>query len=108
MLLGDLVKKFDDESIVTETLLVLDDLSLIARLTQETESQGCTVGEFAALAVRQYAENAPNEEWITLMGSMSRSADPGSVFLKRALAFALARANRPMEQACGHDHSAPS
>ena len=46
------------------------------------------MGAFAALAVQRYAEQASDEEWITLMGVLGRSADPGLAFIKRALTLA--------------------
>jgi hypothetical protein len=90
MLLGDILARFDDEGVAAETIMRLDDLPLIARLTEEADAQGCSLGEFAASSVRLYAARASDEEWITLMGALGRAADPGAVCLKRAFAFVLA------------------
>lgn len=92
MLLGDVLAQFNDESVAAETLLGLDDLALVARLQAQAESQGRSLGEFAATSVRNYAAHAPDEEWITLMGALGRAADPGAVCLKRAFEFMLAEA----------------
>ena len=90
MLLGDILARFDDEGTAAETILRLDDLALVARLTEAAEAQGRSLGEFAASAVRLYATHASDEEWITLMGALGRAADPGAVCMKRAFAFVLA------------------
>jgi hypothetical protein len=91
MILGDVLARFDDEGVATETILRLDDLALVARLTEEAQAQGRSLGEFAASSVRHYAAHAPDEEWITLMGALGRAADPGVVCMKRAFAFVLAQ-----------------
>ena len=45
MLLGDILARFDDESLAAETLLGLGDLALVARLTKEAQAQGRSLGE---------------------------------------------------------------
>jgi hypothetical protein len=90
MLLGDTLARFDDEGTAAETILRLDDLVLVARLTEKAEAEGRSLGEFAANSLRLYATHAPDEEWITLMGALGRAADPGAVCMKRAFAFVLA------------------
>ena len=110
MLLGDVLARFNDDSVAAETILRLDGLALVARLTKEAEAQGCSLGEFAASSVRQYAANAPDEEWITLMGALGRASDPGAECMKRAFAFVLSEpviiddnpvVGRPVEEKSG-------
>jgi hypothetical protein len=86
MLLGDLLSRFDDEAVAAETLLRIGDLALINSMTRDAEALGLSLGTYAASAVRQYADNASDEEWTTLMGQMGRAEDPGAVYLKRAFA----------------------
>jgi hypothetical protein len=88
MVLGDLLARFGDESAAVETVLGLGDLSLVAALRQRADAEGLDLGAFAVLAVQRYAEWASDEEWITLMGVLGRSADPGVAFIKRALTLA--------------------
>ena len=88
MVLGDLLARFGDESAAAEAVLSLGDLRLVAGLRQRAAADGLGLGTFAALAVQRYAEEASNEEWVTLMGELGRSADPGLAFIKRALAQA--------------------
>jgi hypothetical protein len=92
MLLGDVLASFDDETIAAETILGFGDLTLIARLRQEADAAGLSLGAYAAGAVRRYAADAPDEEWVTLMGALGRADDPGAVCMQRAFAFVLGRA----------------
>jgi len=86
MLLGDLIGQFDDEAVAAATILRVGDLALLAAMRRNAETAGLTLGAYASWAVRQYADSASDEEWITLMGQMGRSDDPGAVCLRRAFA----------------------
>jgi len=74
MLLGDVLARFDDETVAAETILGLGDLALVARLRERAEAVGQSLGEYAASTVRCYAASAPDEEWITLMGVVTISS----------------------------------
>jgi hypothetical protein len=89
MLLGDLLSRFSDESVAAEAIANLGDLPLMARLSEQAEASGLTLGAFAAGAMRRYAAEASEEEWVTLMGSLRRAPDPGTVCLRRAFAHVL-------------------
>lgn len=89
MLLGDLLARFEDETVASETILRLGDLSLITRLRARAEAEGETLGAYAAGLVRRFATEASDETWITLMGALARGKDPGAVCLKRALEHGL-------------------
>ena len=90
MLLGDLLARFDDETVASETILRLGDLSLVAALRERAEAEGVTLGAYAAGAVRQFAAEASDEAWITLMGALARAEDPAAACLKHAFAHRLA------------------
>jgi hypothetical protein len=92
MLLGDVLALFADDSVATETILGLGDLALIALLREQAEANDLTLGAFAAGAVRCYAAEASDEEWVTLMGALGRAQDPGAVCMRRAFSHALQRA----------------
>jgi hypothetical protein len=89
MLLGDLLGRFGDDSAAAETVIRLGDLGLLAALRQRADEEGLGLGAFAGLAVQRYADQASDEEWITLMSVLGRSADPGLAFIRRALSAAL-------------------
>jgi hypothetical protein len=90
MQLGDVIARFEDEAFVNETLLALDDLALTAQVVASAAESNVTAGEFAAQSVGRFVNNASDEEWLTLIGLMSRAEDPGQVFLRRVLSSALA------------------
>jgi hypothetical protein len=90
VLLSDVIARLTDESAVTEILLGLGDIPLLAKLRARADENGVTLGAYAAWAFRTYADNASSEEWTTLIGAMSRSDDPGGTCLSRAFACALA------------------
>lgn len=85
MLLGDILKTFSDEAAATEYLLALGDIPLVARLQEMANAEGESLGEFASAAVQRYTSQASEEEWLTLLGQISRSDDPARVCLHRAL-----------------------
>jgi hypothetical protein len=94
MLLGDVLARFEDEAVATETILRLGDLTLVAVLRERAEASGQTLGDYAAGAVRRFAAEASDERWVTLMGAMARAEDPGAVCLRHALGYPLEDALR--------------
>jgi hypothetical protein len=89
MLLGDLIARFDDPAVAAETLLALDDLALVGRVREAAAHQDLTPGEFAGTAVRMFADTASDEEWVTALGQMARTREPGLELLRRALQWML-------------------
>jgi hypothetical protein len=90
MLLGDVIAGFQDPVLAGEALLALDDLVLTARIAAAAAEEDITPGEFAMQAVGHFVNRADDEEWLTLVGLMSRADNPGQVFLRRILASGLA------------------
>lgn len=89
MLLADVLAKLGDETCVYEVLLGLDDLVLANRVAAAAAEHDLTVEEFALRSVGNFAQGASDEEWLTLIGLMSRAEDPARAFLQRALSNAL-------------------
>jgi hypothetical protein len=89
MTLGDVLAHLDDETAAAEALLGLGDLKLLADARERAAAEGLELTDFARAAVQRYATAAPDEEWITLMGLLGRTDDPGATCLRRAFAFAL-------------------
>ena len=96
MQLGEVMAKFEDEGFVNETLFALDDLALTARVLASAAETNVSAGEFAAQSVGRFVNGAGDEEWLTLIGLISRADNPGRVFLQRVLSNAL-----PRLQECG-------
>jgi hypothetical protein len=89
MLLGDVIARFEDETFVNETLVALDDLALTARIATLAAENNVSAGEVALQSLGRFVNDASDEEWLTLIGQMSRAENPGQVFLRRALSKAL-------------------
>jgi hypothetical protein len=100
MMLGDLLARFTEDSVAAETIVQIGGVVLLARLREQAEADGLTLGAYSAGAVRRYAAEASEEEWVTLMGALSRARDPGIAWLQRAFADALARPHQSVV-ACG-------
>jgi hypothetical protein len=103
MLLGDIIAQLDDESFAMEALVGLGDLALLARVEGAAEAEGITPGAFAAQAVQAFSNSASDEDWVTLIGAMGRTQDPGQICLKKMVEFAL-RPPTGAPHACGHHH----
>lgn len=89
MLLGDLIARLDDEAVAAEALIGLADLSLVARVEAAAEASGLTPGAVAARAVAAFADGASEDDWLSLVGSLSRSDEPGRECLRRMLEASL-------------------
>ncbi|MBX3513405.1 MAG: hypothetical protein KF826_09830 [Xanthobacteraceae bacterium] len=87
MLLGDILKTFSNEAVATEYLVSLGNMPLVLRLRELANAEGESLGEFTSAAVQRYASEASEEEWLTLLGLLSRAADPAEVCLRRALEY---------------------
>ncbi|HSP26592.1 MAG TPA: hypothetical protein VLQ65_15600 [Saliniramus sp.] len=103
MLLGDLVARFDDDAVAMEALLAIGDLSLLARVEEAAAREGVTPGEFAVSAGHRFCDGASDDDWVSLIGVMGRTDDPGTVCLKKMLEFALRPAKA--DHSCSHHHA---
>ena len=103
MLLGDVIARLTDETTAAEAILDLGDLGLLAGMRARAEENGVALGAYAAWAVRTYADNASSDEWMTLIGALGRSEDPGVTCLRRAFAYVLAGAAAPDDGAAADD-----
>ncbi len=89
MQLGTLLARFDDKSVALETLLAMDDLSLMLRVQTAAEDAGTDVGAWAHEAVGRFIATADAERWLGLMTACSNAADPGLAALRRMIEIAL-------------------
>ncbi len=88
-MLGDLLKSLSDETTALETILGAGDLKLLTAMRERAVAEGVELAAYVSRTVQRYANEASDEEWITLIGALNRSADPGSVCLKRAFEHGL-------------------
>ena len=88
-MLGDLMTSLTDESTALETIVGAGDLKLLAAAQELAAADGLDLGSYVKQTVQRYASEASDEEWVTLMGLLNRSPDPGVTCIKRALEHAL-------------------
>jgi hypothetical protein len=85
IMLGDLLARLTDETTALETILSAGDLKLLAAAQELAAADGLNLATYVTQAVQRYASEASDEEWVTLMGLLNRSPDPGTTCLNRAL-----------------------
>lgn len=88
-MLGDLLANLTDETTALEAILGAGDLALLAAVRERAAADGIDLGAYVGQMVRRYANEASDEEWVTLIGALNRSPDPGATCLKRAFEHAL-------------------
>jgi len=91
MLLGDILSKLNDDGEAAEIIVAAGDLRLLAAMKEQAEAEGLSLADYTRAAVQRYVADASDEEWITLMGQIGRTADPGGICLKRAFESVIAR-----------------
>jgi hypothetical protein len=87
-MLGDILARLTDETMAVETILGAGDLALLAAVRDQAAAEGLDLAACVTQTVRRYAATASDEEWITLMGMLNRTQDPGTICLQRAFAYA--------------------
>jgi hypothetical protein len=88
-MLGDLLTSLTDETTALEMIMSAGDLKLLTATQELAAADGLDLAAFVTQTVQRYANEASEVEWITLMGLLNRSPDPGTTCLKRALEHAL-------------------
>jgi hypothetical protein len=91
MQLGEIIQNFSEEARANEALLACGELALLARVGQATARHDETLGEYAAGAVRRFANLASSEDWLALMNAIERADDPGLRCLTHMLHWSLER-----------------
>jgi hypothetical protein len=77
MQLGEIIRGFSEEAPAHEALLACNDIVLFARVGEAAGRYDETLGEYAAGAVRRFANLAVSEDWLGLMNLIERADDPG-------------------------------
>lgn len=95
MLLGEIIRDFGQEANATEALLCCSDLALLARVDEAAQRYEETIGEYAAGAVRRFANLATSEDWLGLMNVIERARDPAIDCLTMMLKWSLKQDEAP-------------
>ena len=101
MQLGEIIRSFSSEADATESLLGCDDVALLARIGKSAAQYDETVGEYAAGAVRRFANLGTNEDWLGLMNVLERTDDPGIGCLTYMIGWSLTRDEAAIAHAAG-------
>ena len=73
MQLGEIIRGFSEEAPANEALLACNDIVLFAQVGEAAGRFEETVGEYAAGAVRRFANLAVSEDWLGLMNVIERA-----------------------------------
>ena len=87
-MLGDILASLTDEASAAEAILRSGDLKLLAAAQEHAAVEGLDLAACVTQTISRYTNEASDEEWVTLMGLLNRSADPGTVCLRRAFEHA--------------------
>jgi len=71
-----------------------------AALGEAAEAEGIDHAAYARIAVVDFSNRAPEEDWATLMGRIRDARDPGQACLLSMITWRLANADRK----CDHHH----
>ncbi len=91
MHLGEIIRDFSGEARADEALLACGDLALVARVGAAALRYDESAGEYAAGAVRRFANLASSEDWLALMNAIERADEPGLRCLTHMLRWSLKR-----------------
>ena len=101
MLLGDVLRNLQDETLAMQNLVAMEDLPLLARVRNVAGLLGETPGEYAANSVRGFAHQAGDEDWLALMTAIENSGNAGHTCLSHMIKWALKRDAAPQaHQGC--------
>ncbi len=101
MMLGEVIERLDDEAFATESMIALNDLTLLAEIDRAARDAEETPAIYAAGAARRFASQASDDDWLALMSAVARADDPGVACLRRMLLWSL----RYDAAACGCAHA---
>jgi hypothetical protein len=99
MQLGQIITSFSEELPASEALLACNDIVLFARVGEAAGRYQETVGEYAAGAVRRFANLAGSEDWLGLMNVVERAQDPGVGCLTYMVDWSLKQDEAPSASA---------
>jgi hypothetical protein len=85
-MLGDILTSLTDETTAVEALLGAGDLTLLSMAQKRAAAEDLDLATCVTQTVQRYVSQASDEEWITLVGMLNRSGDPGATCLRRAFA----------------------
>lgn len=104
MLIGELIRALDDEASIATSMAAVGDFVLLADIARVAPRFEETPAEYARGALRRFANQASDEDWLAAMTAIERADDPGQVLLAMMLRWSLARDNAEISGGCSHGH----
>ena len=89
MLLGAILERLADEQGAAAALEALGDIVLLAEVTDMGLLHGESPGEYTSSAARRFAASATDEDWLSLVTAIERSADPARTMLAAMVRWSL-------------------
>lgn len=71
-----------------------------AALGKAAEAEGMDPAAYARMAVADFSNGAPEEDWATMMSRIRDARDPGQACLLSMITWRMAR----VDKKCDHDH----
>lgn len=102
MHLGAILSRLGNEANATAALEALGDTALSEKVAAAATTYEETPGEYAAGALRRFAAQASNEDWLSLISVVERSDDPVAATFERMLQWSVAREAAPPRAGQGH------
>jgi hypothetical protein len=108
MQLGDLMRELDDDTNASQVLAASGDVVLLARVHEMARRFEEDANEYVAGSVRRFANLANDEDWLALMTTVERAADPAVACLVHMIGWSLKQDAAPPAQphsgcSCGGD-----
>ena len=91
MHLGNLIARLENDDAAADALEALGDVVLFARVCVIAQQFDESPGAYVGGAARRFAAVASSEDWLDLVGALSRTSDPARAALAKILAWSIAR-----------------
>lgn len=101
MMLGEVLTAARNSGEGMEDWLAPAEPEIWAALGEAAEAEGMDHAGYARMAVADFSNRAPEEDWGTMMTRMRNSEDPGQACLLSMITWRL----RHSTGNCAHDHS---
>jgi hypothetical protein len=88
-MLGDILAGLTDDAMAAEVADSVASEALRARIDAAAGAEGVPAGVLIAARVRHLLEHGGEEFWLSLLGRMSGSMQPGAAAIERVLALAF-------------------
>ena len=98
MMLGEILTAARKSGAGMESWLAPAEPEIWAALGEAAETEGMDHASYARMAVADFSNSAPEEDWATMMSHMRNAEDPGQACLLSMITWRL----RHVDGKCGH------